>query len=128
MPYVWVRGNHDSSRIQEAVAAQPNGIVLDGDARDVAALRVWGFGDPRYTPDKSQPVGKDVEREQVAAAASAVASALRADMPPRVDVVAVHDPGLAARVGGLAPLVLAGHSHEPRRSMLGGSILLVEGR
>ena len=48
-------------------------------------------------------------------------------MPPAVDVVAVHDPLLAARAGGLAPLVLAGHTHEPRRSTLGRSILLVEG-
>lgn len=127
VPYVWVRGNHDSLRIQEAVAAQPNGIVLDGEARDVAGLRVWGYGDPRYTPDKSQPVGKDVEREQAAAAAPALASALRADMPPPVDVVVVHDPSLAARAADLAPLVLAGHTHEPRRSMLGRSILLVEG-
>lgn len=127
VPYVWVRGNHDSSRIQAAVAAQPNTIVLDGEARDVAGLRVWGFGDPRYTPDKSQPVGKDVEREQAAAAAPALASALRADMPPPVDVVVVHDPSLAARAGDLAPLVLAGHTHEPRRSTLGRSIVLVEG-
>jgi predicted phosphodiesterase len=127
VPYVWVRGNHDSSRIQQAVAAQPNSIVLDGEARDVAGLRVWGIGDPRYTPDKSQPVGKDAEREQAAAAAPEMAAALCADIPPRVDVVAVHDPNVAARVGGLAPLVLAGHSHEPRRSMLGRSVLLVEG-
>jgi predicted phosphodiesterase len=127
VPYVWVRGNHDSSRIQQAVAAQPNGIVLDGDARDVAGLRVSGFGDPRYTPDKSQPVGKDVERQQAAAASSELAAALREDMPPHVDVVAVHDPNLAAQVGGLAPLVLAGHSHEPRRSMIGRTFLLVEG-
>lgn len=127
VPYVWVRGNHDSTLIQEAVAAQPNGIVLDGEARDVAGLRVWGFGDPRYTPDKSQPGGKDVERDEAAAAAPVLASALRADMPPAVDVVAVHDPRLAARAADLAPLVLAGHTHEPRRSTLGRSILLVEG-
>lgn len=127
VPYVWVRGNHDSPRIQEAVAAQPNSVVLDGEARDVAGLQVWGFGDPRYTPDKSQPVGKDVEREQAPAAAPALASALRADMPPPVDVVVVHDPSLAARAADLAPLVLAGHTHQPRRSSLGRSILLVHG-
>lgn len=83
--------------------------MLDGEARDVAGLRVSGVGDPRYTPDKSEPVGKDVEREHAAAvAASAVAWALRAETPPRVDVVAVHDPNVAARVGGLAPLCSRG--------------------
>jgi hypothetical protein len=127
VPYVWVRGNHDSMRIQEAVATQPNTIVLDGDARNVVGLRIWGLGDPRYTPDKSQPVGKDVERDQAEAAAPALAAALRADIPPAVDVVVVHDARLAALAGGLTPLILAGHTHEPRQSALGRTLLLVEG-
>jgi predicted phosphodiesterase len=127
VPYVWVRGNHDSSRTQEVVASQPNSVVLDGEARDVVGLRIWGLGDTRYTPDKSQPVGKDVEREQAAAAAPVLAAALRADMPPAVDVVAVHDARLASSVGDLTPLVLAGHTHEPRRANIGNALLLVEG-
>ena len=36
VPYVWVRGNHDSRRTQAAVTAQPNAVVLDD---DVAARR-----------------------------------------------------------------------------------------
>ncbi len=127
VPYVWVRGNHDSRRTQDAVAAQPNSVVLDGEAREVAGLRMWGLGDPRYTPDKSQPVGKDVERDQAAAAAPGVAAALRAAMPPPVDVVVVHDARLAAAAGDLTPLVLAGHTHEPRQSRLGRAVLLAEG-
>lgn len=128
VPYVWVRGNHDSRRTQEAVAAQPNSVVLDGGpSLDVAGLRMWGLGDPRYTPDKSQPVGKDVERDQAVAAAPGVAAALRAAMPPPVDLVVVHDARLAAAAGDLTPLVLAGHSHEPRQSTLGKAVLLVEG-
>ncbi len=128
VPYVWVRGNHESRRTQDAVAAQPNSVVLDGGAaRDVAGLRMWGMGDPRYTPDKSQPVGKDVERDQAAAAAPGVAAALRAAMPPPVDLVVVHDARLAAAAGDLTPLVLAGHTHEPRQSSLGKAVLLVEG-
>jgi predicted phosphodiesterase len=127
VPYVWVRGNHDSQRTQEAVAAQPNSVVLDGEAQTVAGLRVWGLGDPRYTPDKSQPVGKDVERDQAVAAAPGLAAALDAAMPPPVDIVVVHDARLAAAAGSLTPLVLAGHTHEPRQSTLGKAVLLVEG-
>jgi predicted phosphodiesterase len=127
VPYVWVQGNHDSPRTQEAVAAQPNSVVLDGEARTVAGLRVWGLGDPRYTPDKSQPVGKDVERDQAVAAAPGLAAALDAAIPPPVDIVVVHDARLAAAAGDLTPLVLAGHTHEPRQSTLGKAILLVEG-
>lgn len=127
VPYVWVRGNHDSMRTQDAIAAHPNSVVLDGDARTVAGLRMWGQGDPRFTPDKSQPVGPEVELEQAAAAAPQLAAALRAAMPPPVDVVVVHDARLAAEAGNLTPLVLAGHSHEARQGTIGRALLLVEG-
>lgn len=112
VPYVYVRGNHDSRRIQEAVAEQPNAVVLDGDAAEVAGLRFWGIGDPRYTPDKSQPV-EGTEAERAEAFAPVVAERLAEDRPPPVDVVMVHDQRMAADLGGEVPLVLAGHTHEP---------------
>ena len=58
VPYIFVRGNHDSRSTQRAVADQPNAVVLDGDAAEVAGLRFWGIGDPRYTPDKDQMGGR----------------------------------------------------------------------
>ncbi|MFS8586563.1 MAG: metallophosphoesterase, partial [Acidimicrobiia bacterium] len=112
VPYVYVRGNHDSRRIQEAVAEQPNAVVLDGDAAEVAGLRFWGIGDPRYTPDKSQRV-EGTEAERAEAFAPVVADRLAEDEPPPVDVVMVHDQRMAADLGGEVPLVLAGHTHEP---------------
>jgi predicted MPP superfamily phosphohydrolase len=51
VPYVFVRGNHDSPRTQLAVAANPNAVVLDGRAVEVAGLVFAGIGDPRFTPD-----------------------------------------------------------------------------
>ncbi|WP_433498317.1 metallophosphoesterase family protein [Sphaerimonospora sp. CA-214678] len=53
VPYVFVRGNHDSMKTQRAVAKQKNAIVLDGEAATVKGLRIYGLGDPRFTPDKS---------------------------------------------------------------------------
>jgi len=126
VPYAWVRGNHDSELTAAAIAAKPNAVVLDGEVREVAGLRMWGFPDPRYTPDKSRETGRDVEREQAEALAPQVAAALATVRPP-VDLVAVHDPRLAVGVGQLTPLVLAGHTHEPRRSNIGDALLLVEG-
>ena len=73
VPYVWVRGNHDSATTQRAVAGQPNAVVLDGDPATVAGLRFWGVADTRYTPNKDQPTGRDVEREQAEAVAPEVA-------------------------------------------------------
>ena len=62
VPYVWVRGNHDSRATQAAVAAQPNAIVLDSTSETVAGLRFWGAADTRFTPSKDQRAGKDAER------------------------------------------------------------------
>ena len=113
VPYVWVRGNHDSQRTQKAVAEQPNAVVLDGSATDVAGLRVWGIGDPRYTPNKDQPTGGDEERDQAEAFADDVARRVARSGP--IDVVLVHDARIASEIGGAVPLVLAGHTHRAVR-------------
>lgn len=117
VPYVYVRGNHDSRRTQEAVAGQPNAVVLDGDGETVAGLRFWGIGDPRYTPDKTQQEGGS-ERERAEAFAPVVAERLAADEPSGADVVLVHDQRMAGALGGEVPLVLAGHTHEPAEDTL----------
>jgi predicted phosphodiesterase len=111
VPYVYVRGNHDSRRTQAAVAAQPNAVVLDGDGATVAGLRFWGIGDPRYTPNKSEQTGQS-ERERAEAFAPEVADRLAEDEPPAAEVVMVHDERMAGDLGGTVPLVLAGHTHD----------------
>ena len=55
-PYVFVRGNHDSLRTQQAVAQNPNAVVLDGDVREVKGIVFAGVGDPRFTPDTTAPI------------------------------------------------------------------------
>jgi predicted phosphodiesterase len=127
VPYLWVRGNHDSSATAQAVAAQPNAVVLDGDAATVAGLRLWGIADTRYTPNKDQPVGRDVERDRAEAFAPVVANRLAADQPPPVDVAMVHDARMAADIGGEVPLVLAGHSHTASEDSIGETRVLTEG-
>ena len=117
VPYVYVRGNHDSRRTQEAVGEQPNAVVLDGDGEEVAGLRFWGIGDPRYTPDKSEQGGA-TEQERAEAFAPEVAERLTEDEPPPVDVAMVHDQRMAGDLGGLVPLVLAGHTHEPAETQI----------
>ncbi|HET9654267.1 MAG TPA: metallophosphoesterase [Kineosporiaceae bacterium] len=51
VPYVFVRGNHDSRTTQQAVAASSNAVVLDGDVAEVAGVVIAGIGDPIFTPD-----------------------------------------------------------------------------
>lgn len=127
VPYVWVRGNHDSHGIQRVVASQPQAIVLDGDAADVAGLRIWGIGDPRYTPDKDQPGGVDVEVERIERFSRDVERSIGEADPARVDIVAVHDVRAAGRIGDRVPLILAGHTHSPTEERLDDALVLVEG-
>jgi hypothetical protein len=56
VPYVFVRGNHDSRRTQQAVAANPNAVVLDGQVKVVKGLVLAGIGDPKFTPDTKAPI------------------------------------------------------------------------
>lgn len=123
VPYVYVRGNHDSMVTQRAVAKRKNAIVLDGTAATVAGLRVYGLGDPRFTPDKSLSDGSDPARLEQLGRDHAVRSAR--DKP---DLVAVHDPTVARGFSGYTPIVLSGHAH--RRSTMvfaSGTRLLVQG-
>lgn len=116
VPYVYVRGNHDSGGTQLAVAAQPNTVVLDGTSTVVAGVRFFGLGDPRYTPDKG-------DEDEDAGALEAGARRLRRSLQAEtriVDVLVVHDPLLALRSLDLVPLVLAGHRHDAQVHVRGG--------
>jgi predicted phosphodiesterase len=127
VPYVWVRGNHDSGATEDAMRSVPNAVVLDGDAATVGGLRFWGVADERYTPNKDQPAGTDLERDRASAVAPRVASMLARDEPPAIDIAMVHDERMAADLGGEVPLILAGHLHRAKEGKIGATRLLVEG-
>lgn len=127
VPYVFVRGNHDSAATARAVARQPNAVVLRGQTERVAGLTFWGRGDPRFTPDKSL-AGSGDDQRQVAEETAPVVAREVADEAADIDVVAIHDPAITADLGDLVPLVLSGHLHHSDRRTLGeDTTLLVEG-
>jgi predicted phosphodiesterase len=134
VPYVWVRGNHDSATTQRYLERMKNVRVLDdGEARTVAGLRFAGIGDPQYTPDRSTGQsgengenGKDTEAEAGEHLAAALRAQTRAGTP--ADVAVVHEPSAARKTDGTVPLVLSGHlHHEETEVMEHGTRLRVEG-
>ncbi len=137
VPYVYVRGNHDSAITQRAVAKQKNAIVLDGTAKTVKGLRIYGIGDPRFTPDKSlEPAADDADlvnlgRTHAARLAPPERPNPAADPSPEkipVDLVAVHDPTVGRGLSGSTALVLAGHVHKRSTQLLPtGTRLMVQG-
>ncbi|WP_033343944.1 metallophosphoesterase family protein [Catenuloplanes japonicus] len=112
VPYVYIRGNHDSTPTQQAVASQSNAVVLDNQIAEVAGLTIAGIGDPRFTPDK-ETAGKDTTEEEqarLAATGARLDTTITAGGKP-VQIALVHDPKMAGPLAGDVPLVLAGHTH-----------------
>ncbi|MBW6438995.1 metallophosphoesterase [Actinoplanes hulinensis] len=112
VPYIYVRGNHDSAAIQAAVARQSNAVVLDDALTEIDGLTIAGIGDPQFTPDKSETnaAGDDSGPELLTAAGERLAQTIR-DSGKKVDIALVHDPAMAQPLSGVVPLVLAGHLH-----------------
>jgi predicted phosphodiesterase len=123
VPYVYVRGNHDSTVTEAAIAQMDNTVVLDDTIKNVAGLTIAGAPDPRFTPDKStQTDDSAVERS-----GEQLADVIEGSNRP-VDLAMVHDPTAATPLAGLTPLVLAGHLHRRDQFELeGGTEVLVEG-
>jgi predicted phosphodiesterase len=126
VPYVYVRGNHDSSTTAALIADQPNATVLEVSATRVAGLLVVGTRDPRFTPDKStgdDDAGAGVLEDSGERLATFIGTL---DEPPALALV--HDPKQAGPLDGVVPLVLAGHTHERDVSRMDdGTLLMVEG-
>lgn len=127
VPYVFVRGNHDSAQTAAAVKAQRGAVVLDNSVTEVAGLRIAGIADPVFTPDG---IGTTNSRELNRAASSTLAATINAsarDGEP-VDIAMDHDPTEIAPLVGTVPLVLCGHMHTRSvRVYAGGTRLMVEG-
>ena len=121
VPYIWVRGNHDSAAIQAAVERQDNAVVLDNEITTVDGLTIAGIGDPEFTPDKSEtPAAGDADdpgSSPLLRAGTQLADTVRAAGKP-VDIALVHDPAMAPPLSGVVPLVLAGHTHRRDVSLL----------
>ncbi|NLU76357.1 metallophosphoesterase [Streptomyces sp. HNM0575] len=132
-PYVWVRGNHDSDETQKAFEelGKKKGsdvhVLDDGVPLNVAGLRVAGWGDPQFTPDRSvKPEGDPRERKDGRRLALALRAQKAAGTP--VDIAVSHNPVLAKETDGLVPLALAGHTHQRSNEMLPRDTrLMVEG-
>ncbi len=126
VPYVWVRGNHDSMATEQAMRQLPNVVVLDGTVRTVKGIRFLGAGDPRFTPDRSN---RDVKRETEAVAAQAIAIARVAEKAdPPVDIIVYHSSDGASFLDGKASLILTGDGHKRYTAVLPkGSRLMQQG-
>ena len=125
-PYVFVRGSHDSTDFQAAVEALPNGIVVDGEAREVAGVSIYGLGDPYFVEARGAPVDDGEITELVRSVGPRIVADVEA-MVQAPDLVAVHDHRMAETVAGLASVVVSGHFHRNHVEVIDGTLFLEVG-
>ncbi|MCO6009120.1 metallophosphoesterase [Actinoallomurus purpureus] len=126
VPYVFIRGNHDSTSIEKAVRRQKNAVVLDDQVADVGGLRIFGTPDPRFTPDKTTR-GDQVGAQEMLAYGRTAVQRLRT-LGKNPDIVLTHDPNEGQAFDGTAPLILAGHTHQRSTRLLQtGTRLFIQG-
>lgn len=123
LPYVWVRGNHDSAAFQDAVARLPETVVLDGDTAEVDGFTIYGLGHPYFNEQRGTPVGNEDVVALVETAAERVTADVSA-LPEPPDIVLVHDDRMASGITGTVPLVLSGHFHNNRDEVIDGTLFL----
>ncbi len=125
--YVYVKGNHDSATTVDEVRKQPNAIVLDDKIVTVEGLTIAGIGDPRFTPDKAD--GDDhASLAKVESVGKELATKI-AEEKADIDMAVFHDPKSGKPLYGDVPLILAGHTHVRKISVVGGgkTLLMVAG-
>jgi predicted MPP superfamily phosphohydrolase len=127
VPYVFVKGNHDSVTTVAALSAYDNVVVLDGEVQEIAGLRFGGVADPRFTPDKGAQPSSEYAQQMLTESGERLAQAITD--AGGADVAMVHEPAMAdPALAGVVPLVLAGHTHERAVHDIGdGTTLMVEG-
>jgi predicted phosphodiesterase len=125
-PYVFVPGNHDHEALSERIEALPNGIVLDGEARSIEGLDIYGLRHPVFTEDQRQAVDHTEFVDRAQAAGERIIRDLRG-LGRRVDVVAVHDDRMAEDLAGRVPLVISGHYHRARVRLVDGTLFMRAG-
>ncbi|MDX6230618.1 MAG: hypothetical protein QOI76_4008 [Frankiales bacterium] len=125
VPYVYVKGNHDSQDHTVAtVRRMKNVTVLDNNEATIAGLRFAGIGDPRFTPNKTAQPSSSDEAKLLGAFGRRLATTVT---DTNADVAVIHDPVMAGPLFGHVPLVLAGHLHQRDVQALNGTLMLTQG-
>jgi predicted phosphodiesterase len=128
VPYLYVRGNHDSRTVTQPYIAAQDGVTVldDGRTVDVAGVRFTGTGHPMFRPNRADDEDTEANDSRVRAAGERLARSVAAGPDP-VDVALTHEAAMAEPLIGRVPLLLSGHAHERGHRAGGGSLQLVQG-
>jgi predicted phosphodiesterase len=122
VPYVFVRGNHDSGSLVEAMSREPNVRLLNGSETSVDGISIYGYPDPVFNNNDHDL--NTHEFDQAVSSANPIIARQVAALPEAPDVVMVHDDRMAQSVAGHVPIVLSGHFHVPAKTITDGTLYL----
>jgi predicted phosphodiesterase len=125
-PYVFVRGSHDSTELQNEMAKIHNAVVLDGTTATVDGITFYGLGDPVFISNRSTPLDTAAFARISRSACPRILADVQA-LPSPPDVVAVHDKKMAECLAGFTPLLVSGHLHVNAAWVDGGTQYLQVG-
>jgi predicted phosphodiesterase len=123
VPYVFVRGNHDTIEVATRIENLENGEVLENESVTIEGVTIHGAAHPLFTPDPEFDLSADEIADAVAEAGEPLAERL-AGLPEPPDILAVHDDRMAEPSAGLVPLVIAGHFHRFGADQHDGTLFL----
>ncbi len=120
-PYIFVSGNHDSPDIVAALKSLKNVTVLDGTTFSLDGLTIFGAGDPAavsasITPPNTLAVREYFER---------IKDKFTQIQP--VDLLMIHNPGIARNFAGKVPVIVHGHDHKLKIGKIEGTDVIDAG-
>lgn len=121
VPYLFVRGNHDSIDVGSQVDAFGSAEVLESELVEIGGISVFGAAHPLFTPNFEFD---DAEIRAALDEAGAKLVERITALDPRPDIVLVHDARMAEGLAGEVPLVLSGHFHRFTSEAREGTIFL----
>ena len=124
VPLVYVPGNHDSPASVDALRRLGVMVLTSGTIK-VRGLRIFGVSDPVSRGFGIEPDAVAVAEAARVSFAQFTESLASGEATP--DLVAVHSPLMEAPFIGVVPLILSGHTHFARFSVVRGTVLLNSG-
>jgi predicted phosphodiesterase len=124
VPYVFVRGNHDSTSVAVQIENLPNGETLSEETITVEGITIAGAAHPLFTPNRNPRYTDEEIEEALAEAGAGLADAFADDA---ADILAVHDDRMARAMAGRVPLVISGHFHRSGAEVRDGTLFLRTG-
>ena len=120
LPYIFVRGNHDSVHSEKVIEGYSNVINLSaGKSAKIEGITFAGVGDFRFTPDKAITLKGS---EELTSRSFDILKNFSGS-----DFIVIHDPYIGERMDGISRYILSGHTHVRSIKELKSSTLLVEG-